>query len=471
MTKPRLRRWHFDLAFFVGLLLFGLSYWFIAPRPRWVSRISTDPTVKMSVGSLGFSSDGQFYYTIKDATIVGSHLPKPMIDCWSLKTGELLSEYPLQMPAEDVAYLKPKPRGEEHFCLHLVKLPGQNVIFSAQTTSSERHQQAYRLYDLTSGECISKQTTLILPTHLWYLPKKPQDSQHWGCYVKTYEPEEPVQFVNLTTGTTLYTLSADKNMRAEYVYRSTDLQYVMILWSGPVKDRKTVQPVLGVYRMGTWECIQKITLPPQPYGVSVINAIQSDGIEIKYLTTMGKDPRASAIRFLKNGQTNLFEQLGEVEEGSYQDLILSSLQSKSWEHSTIDVEQRTLNDNRQPPEPFLTANNFLTRFGITIWRPRTEQEFYVYELQSGKLLRQLTGLTDMRNATLQVNSTGHYLAGVKSSEGKNWTTDYSLYCFEIPHHLWERTLRWTMYLSWLLVIPWPFRYLVRPVGRDVRASQ
>ncbi|MFT3881263.1 MAG: hypothetical protein QM703_16560 [Gemmatales bacterium] len=470
MTKPRLRRWHFDLAFFVGLLLFGLSYWFIAPRPKWVSRIPTDPTVNMSAGSLGYSSDGQFYFTIKDTTIVGNHLPKPMIQRWNVKTGELLEEYPLQMPADDVAYLKPRPRGEEHFILQTVKLPDQNVIYTVQTINDARRQQVYRLYDLTSGECITKQTSLILPTHLWYLPKKPQDGHHWGCYVKTYEPEEPVQFVDLTTGETLHTLAAEKNMRVHYVSPSKDLQYIMILWSGPLKEQKTVQPVLGIYRLGTWECTQQISLPLQPQGVAMFDTRESDCIELKYITTMGKDPRASVIRFRRNSQTNLFEQQGEVTVGSYQDLILSSTQSIWREQNTIRVEQRTLKDNRQPPEPFLTINNSLTRFGISIWRPRTEQEFYVYELQSGKLLRQITGLTEMGNAGLQVNSTGHYLAGVKSSEGRNWTTDYSLYLYEIPHHLWERTLRWTMYLSWLLVIPWPFRYLVRPVGHAVRDS-
>lgn len=468
--KLHLRRWHFDLAFFVGLLLFGLSYWFIAPRPRWVSRIHTDQTVDMSASSLGFSSDTQFFYTIKDANIVGNHLPKPMIGCWNVKTGELLQEYPLQMPAEDVAFLKPRPPGEYYGCLHLAKLPEQNVIYSAQRTNYPRHDQAYRLYDLTSGECITKQTSLILTTHLWYLPQNPQDGHHRGCYVKTHEPDEPVQFVDLTTGTTLYTLPAEKNMRLGYVSSSKDQQYVMILWSGPFKEQKTVQPFLGIYRLGTWECIQKITVPLQPHGVAMFNTHQSDCIELKYITSTGKDPRAAAIRFRRNSQTDLYEQQGEVIEGSYQDIILSWELSNKWELKTTSVERRTLKDNRQPPEPFLTINKYLTRFGITIWRPRTEQEFYIYDLQLGELLRQITGLSEMGIAELQMDSTGHFLAGVKSSEGRNWTTDYSLYLYEIPHYLWERTLRWTMYLSWLLVIPWPFRYLIRPARYTVSAA-
>ncbi len=115
MTKPRLRRWHFDLAIFVGLLLFGLSYWYIFPRPRSVTRVPTDPTINMGAASLGFSTDGPFYYTLKDAFIVGNHLPKPMTQRWNVEKGELLKEYPLQMPAEDVAYMKPMPRGAQHF--------------------------------------------------------------------------------------------------------------------------------------------------------------------------------------------------------------------------------------------------------------------------------------------------------------------------------------------------------------------
>jgi len=471
MTKPRLRRWHFDFAIFLGLLLFGLSYWYIFPRPRSVTRIPTDPTINMSAGNLGFSTDGKFYYTIKDQIIVGNHLPKPLIQCWNVEKGELLEEYPLQMPAEDIAYMKPIPRGAQHFILHAALLPDQNVIYTTQTTNEARHEQSYRFYDLASGECISKQSSLFLPTRLWYLLKNPKDGHHWGCYVKTDEPDEPVQFVDLTAGTTIHTLPADKNMRMHYLSLSKDQQYVFILWSGARKQQKTVQPVLSIYRLGTWECTQKITLPLQPYGLTILDTRQPDFIEIKYLTTMGKDPQVSVIRFRMNNQTKLFEQEGEVSVGSYQDEILSWRRLFREEHETITVEQRILNDNRKPPEPFLTINNFLNRFGITLWRSRTEQEYYVYDLKSGELLRQLTGLTEFENNPLQADPTGHYLVGVKSTEGRNWISDYWLYVYGISNHLWERSLRAIIYLSWLLILPWPFRYLVRPVGHAVRAAQ
>jgi hypothetical protein len=462
----KLRRWHFDLAFFVGLLVFGLSYWHIAPEPLWVSRIPTDPTFNMSAGSLGFSSDGQFYYTLKDATIVGNHLPKPMIERWNVKTGELLDEYPLQMPAEDVAYLKPRPRGEEHFCLQTAVLPDQNVIYTTQSTNSGRHEQTYRLYDLTSGECITKQTSLILPTHLWYVIKNPQDGHHWGCYAKTAEPDEPVQFVDLTSGKTLHTLLPDKNMRVQYISWSEAQQAVMILWSGPLKEQKTVMPILGSYRLGTWECIQKTTLPLQPYGIFQMHCMTPDLLEIKYLPTLGKDQAIATIRFRMNRTTNLFEQDGESTLTLYQ----GEMSRMKFPKDTVLVEQKMLNNTRPLTEPLLTLNNFLMWFGITLWRSRNDLECYVYDLKNGALLRQITGISEFTYSPLNVNSTGHYLAGVKSSEGSNWTTSHSLYMYEIPHHLWERTLRWIMYLSWVLILPWPLRYLIRPAEQAVRTS-
>ncbi len=247
-----------------------------------------------------------------------------------------------------------------------------------------------------------------------------------------------------------------------YLSLSKDQQYVMILWSGTLKQQKTVQPVLGIYRMGTGECTQKITLPLQPYGPAIFDTHKSDFIEIKYLTALGKDQRVSVIRFRKNSQTKVFGQEGEISVGSYQDEILSWGQSFRLEYETISVEQRILNDNRKPPEPFLTINNFLNRFGITLWRSRTEQEYNIYDLKSGELLRQLTGLTEFEGNPLQADPTGRYLVGVKSTEGRNWISDYWLYVYEIPNHLWERSLRAIMYLSWLLILPWPFRYLIRP---------
>lgn len=461
MNKPGLHRWHFDLAIFLGLLLFGLSYWYIFPRPRSVTRIPTDPTINMSAWSLGFSGDGQFYHTIIDCNIVGNHLPKPMIQRWSVLKGELLTEYPLQVPAEDITYIKPSPRGGEHLCLETSKLPDQDVIYSRHRTNSSKEENIHRLYDLSTGECISKLSSLTLVTDLWYLLKNPLDGHHWGCYVKTYELDQPIQFVDLTTGITIHTLPADKNMRMFYVSLSKDHHYVFILWSGPLKQQKNVQPVLGIYCLGTWECIQKITLPLQPYGLTRLDTRQPDFIEIKYLTALGKEQQVSGIRLRKNSHTKLFEQEGEVSIGSYQDEILSWQRSFRQEYETISVEQRILNDKHKPPEQFLTINNFLNRFGITIWRSRTEQEYYVYDLKSGELLRQLTGLTEFENNPLQADPTGRYLIGVKSTEGRNWISDYWLYVYEIPNQLWERSLRAIMYLSWLLILPWPFRYLIR----------
>ena len=191
-----------------------------------------------------------------------------------------------------------------------------------------------------------------------------------------------------------------------------------------------------------------------------------DHFAVKHMLRNGEVTQLITTHYRYNLRSKMFEQEGQplIEPWNGNDV--------TWNQQSFCIHRQIITDNRQLSEPFLTVDNFLKRFGLTIWRrPRSEQQLYVFDHESGQPLRQLTGITEFGNANTLVSPSGQFLAGVKPNEGNSWINNYSLILYEIPHHLWERSLRAIMYLSWLLILPWPFRYLIRPVGHAVRAAQ
>src|SRR6185295_1857966 len=98
----KLRRWHFDLALFLGLTIFSWSYWYSKPRPVWTKGYPTDNyEVKHSFRFLGYSADSQSVYTTHENNVLRNNWSTPQIQRWSTQTGELLEDYRVELPEED----------------------------------------------------------------------------------------------------------------------------------------------------------------------------------------------------------------------------------------------------------------------------------------------------------------------------------------------------------------------------------
>lgn len=194
------RRWHFDLALFTGLALFAVCYWYIGPYPRWQYRIPIDPTITTHVSTLGFSPDDRFYYTLKNDYYTGSRKPQPMIQQWNVSTGDLKAEYPLQLPAGDIAQWRTLPPGVHDYCVYPLLLPQFNLIQIYQSVDRPMGLTTYRLFDVTTGECCTNMPPTIQHLHLKYLMQNPHDGHHRGCFIQKNTLEETVQLYDLTEG-------------------------------------------------------------------------------------------------------------------------------------------------------------------------------------------------------------------------------------------------------------------------------
>ena len=257
MARPRLRRWHVDVAFFLGLTLFVCCYWYHTPAPLWIARLSTDAKIKMNVSALGFSADGQSYFTIKDSSVFLTD--KPTIQGWNTLTGELQAEYHLQVPTEEVNQFQPNRGNHFYHGTRTAKVPDVDVFYTVKDSiSSPSSLQHY--YDLHTGKRINE-GALSRFSDFWYLQKNPVDDHHWGCSRRS----ATLHIYDLTTCTTIHTFHGDLNRNAYVTLLSPDGHYLffvqesrVIAWSAATGDTVSfpelpeyVSEVVAVPKAGT----------------------------------------------------------------------------------------------------------------------------------------------------------------------------------------------------------------------------
>jgi hypothetical protein len=105
---------------------------------------------------------------------------------------------------------------------------------------------------------------------------------------------------------------------------------------------------------------------------------------------------------------------------------------------------------------FRTILSWLAKIGIHRGESDTRQ-YLVADLQTDAPLRQVSGVP----VDLELSKDGRYLIG--HGHPHNGLVGYI-----VPHHLWEKSLSWMQWLSWLLVFPWPLRYLVSATVHSIR---
>ncbi len=450
MTKPRLRRWHFDLALLAGILVLAASYWFIGPRPRWQTRILTDPTIKMHVSALGFSQDEQFYYTLKDDYLLGNRKPKPMIQRWEAKTGELLEEYALKLPATDIAQWRSLPPGAQDYAVYPLVLPENNLIQIFQSIDRQASLDSYRLFDITTGECITNNPPTVVGCSLIYLKQDPQNGHHWGCFQENGQPGKPVQLIDLNDGNIIKSFRPPEGATWCNAAVLWNQEKLILAWHSTAEESRGNTSLLTIHPLDTWECLQQMTLPVQPAAIRQIVENGENQFEIKYLRGVGNLMLTTA-RYRYDIESKKYAPVLPVTTEDYQG------NETGWYHnSLVRIHRKTIRNTSKPHPLVLTMNSFLERYGISLGRIREEDQISVYDAKTGSLLRKLTGLPELGGGSQISTISSHWVVHLNADKGCNTLTLY-----EIPHYLWHPTMQGVMYLSWLLVIPWPFRYLIR----------
>jgi len=455
MTKPHLRRWHFDLALLAGIVMIAISYWYIGPNPRWQSRIPTDPSIPMHVSALGFSQDEQCYYTLKDDYLISSRKPQPMIQRWNVKTGELQAEYALQVPDGDVAQWKLPPPGIQDYGVYPLMLPQSNFVQIFQSVDRQSSLDSYRLFDITTGECMTKNPPTVTHLGMHYLIQNPQDGHHWGCFVRNYKPDEPVQLIDLSEGKIMTSIKPPVGASWQRSGVLENQKKLIITWHSAPNESGKISSMLTVHQLGTWECLQQIPLPVHPYGIHEIIESGLDQFEIKYFLREQENIIEETTHFRFNTQSREYESALPMTTVQFRD------NGHFWDlNHSVRVHRDTFRNTSKPHEFILTIRNFLERYGVFLWRLNTEEQISIYNAKTGSLMRRLSNLPELGNG---LSISGHYLACLKPDEGS-----YTLSLYEIPHYVWQPTLRGIMYLSWVLILLWPFRYFIH-VGKPKNA--
>ena len=107
--------------------------------------------------------------------------------------------------------------------------------------------------------------------------------------------------------------------------------------------------------------------------------------------------------------------------------------------------------------PFLAhIEGWFKRIGFNFKRT-SKTNVQVYDLHTGQLIRQLSGLPESYYALSQQ---ARYVTNVQKIKDSNNRGQVTLSVYALPHYLWDLTLGRLQWLSWLLVLPWPLRYFV-----------
>lgn len=229
-----------------------------------------------------------------------------------------------------------------------------------------------------------------------------------------------------------------------------------MVWAPSGQEPGKRHALLTIHQLGTWECLQHISVPVQSYGIHLVVPVEMDQFEVKYFLHEMEKTFVATARYQYNSHSQEYEPAPPVTTEPYQ-----GLESNWYHNNAVHIHRDTIRIINKPHEFFLTIRNFLERYGISLGHSRPEDQISIYDAKIGSLLRKLTGLPELGSGPQQLTISSQYVANLKLDEKY-----YILTFYEIPHHLWQPTLRWIMYLSWLLVIPWPFRYFIRPVTRS-----
>ena len=436
----RLRRWHFDLALFLGLAIFSWAYWYTKPRPVWTKWYSIESDeAKYSFNFLGYSADSQSIYTCCESYVLSKTWPIPQIQRWSTKTGELLEDYPVEMPEEDRFQLQlPKSHFGSSFTLTLCNDPCYFQVRYHQSIQKEHHY--IRLYRI-NGKPVAKGLELNPYFSVDYVTQPSHSERYWALsFERNFQRKElPICLVDLDTGKTLHTYQSYERDKLESYPRFSSGRYLAFV----TKSTKTTTRQMEVIDLQTSESIGQITIPSG----TLYSLAPLDESHLAVCTMIGDyNSFSTHVDIYRNNPNTKTIQL----DTSHALNGRTSVQNQwIWIQAPYLYTMSYGNNNRNDPEVMKTVLSWLARIGI-VRDDTNKTNYHIADLETGQSLRQIsrsqgTPSPDWRSIVVSVS-------GPKDEPG--------LCLYLIPHYHWEPTLSWMQWLSWLLVVPWPLRYFV-----------
>ena len=441
----RLRRWHFDLALFLGLAIFSWAYWYTKPRPVWTNyyALKDNGARNNSLSILGYSADSQSIYTTCETTEFTKNLPIPQIQRWSTQTGELLEDYPVELPEEDRFLLKlPRQHFGSSFTLTLCNDPQYFQVRYHQSSKQEHHYM--RLYRI-NGKPVAKGLELNQFFSIDYVTQPPGSEHYWALFFeRVFQKRElPISLIDLDTGKPIRTYQSAERDKLESYPTFSSGRYLAFV----TQSIKNTSRQMEVIDLQTGESIGQISIPNGTlYSLAALDESHLAACLIigdyssftTHVEIYRKDPEAKTLRLDAshplNGRTSVQNQW-------------------IWIQAPYLVTVSNENDQHKDSIVMKTIQGWLARIGIVRDDTR-KNNFHIADLATGQPLRQVSRFSPHCSPSPE----WRYI--VADTSGPNDQPGLCLYV--IPHYLWESTLSWMQWLSWLLVIPWPLRYFVQP---------
>ncbi|MFT3881232.1 MAG: hypothetical protein QM703_16405 [Gemmatales bacterium] len=443
MKRYKRYRLAFDALGLLGLLLLVLYYWYGHPTPQW--RVLQKSA---NTQTLGFSPDNQKVYSIKNCSGMNSP-PKPILQRWELATGTLEAEYPLKMPADDLSLMKPDMTGSPHFRYRVLHI--QDNILYVETSLG------IRFYDVQSGECLSRKN--MPGGWIHYLLKNPTDQHHWGIDGPRNESGKAVLY-DLTTGEVLQTIERDSALTLHHSRVSADQRYLLLLWERKKEDKTSPTYELEILELGTWKSVLRHPME-KPEGYDGVGQLLKSDL---FVRDSFSEENGTYIKRLECFHFDLAK--GTLEPDKNQ--VFHNLISEDW----IFVRNEFLIQHgiRGQHQPILPTWKKLWNSAENLIRYRKlpeaagQQDYLVYDFVTGRLLRQLTGLTAFGHSALILSPNARFLLGIEylGDWNNSKTPDQQfLSLYEIPSVWRERSWSVSFYLALILICIWPARFLVR----------
>lgn len=445
----KLRRWHFDLALFLGLAIFSWAYWYSKPRPVWTTEYKAydDARIKFFI-FLGYSQDSQTFYTTWECHETHSDWPIPHVQKWSTHTGELIADYPLTFPEEDHFLLKvPERIFANSYTVTLCADPRYLLVSYNYSRQKDYKHKYVRLYHV-DGNPVGKGIELKKDVGVEYLNQPEVADRHWlFCGVRNArEQNYSSSLIDLDSGNTLRTFLRESGETLSQIHLLPGGRLLLLMWI----DQNTGEASVEVVNWQTGEHQSRIKLPAAfhhlltpldetHWVLGVANRQDELSPFYQRLQFYVYDPNANTLQ--------------DDDQHPLQGHVSLPNRSEVVRPSTL-LTISALETERHDSQFFQVILSWLARVGIACDN-KPYWKYHVAELATGKPLKQVSGVPGGQNwISPDMRS---IITDRRSPKGEP-----SLSLYLIPHYLWQPSLSWLQWLSWLLVVPWPLRYFVQP---------
>ncbi|HQR42927.1 MAG TPA: hypothetical protein PLX97_09590, partial [Gemmatales bacterium] len=195
----RVRRWHFDVALFLGLAVFCWAYWYSKPRPIWTQAVHAEPGTEVEIDWLGYSSDGQVFYTKrlrwKDKWLA------PVIEFRSVSTGDVIEQYEVQLTPDEQAIMASAQQREGKLDVIL----SNDRQYLQLRFFAERHEILHRLCTI-QGQPAGVGFRLSYLNHTMHLTDLPSGEMKLGFARDLKTGGKDNFFLDIATGKRLHSI-------------------------------------------------------------------------------------------------------------------------------------------------------------------------------------------------------------------------------------------------------------------------